>query len=61
MTVGNSSDLVEDRGYAYDAAWNLNYRTNDGATSWDVSWWMCKNQLTNAYGAGPTAMTATAT
>lgn len=30
LTVANSSINSEDRGYKYDAAWNLNYRTNNG-------------------------------
>jgi RHS repeat-associated protein len=46
LKVADSSDNTEDRGYAYDAAWNLNRRTNNGVTgtfSVDV-----KNELTNA-------------
>ena len=31
LKVANSSVNSEDRGYAYDAAWNLNYLTNNGA------------------------------
>ena len=27
----NSSVNSEDRGYTYDPAWNLNYRTNNGS------------------------------
>ena len=30
LTVGTSSTSSENRGYAYDAAWNLNYLTNNG-------------------------------
>ena len=31
LKVATSSISGEDRGYTYDAAWNLNYLTNDGA------------------------------
>jgi RHS repeat-associated protein len=52
LKVANSSTNSEDRGYAYDAAWNLNWRTNAGTTTWayyvDV-----KNQLTNGTMVGP--------
>jgi RHS repeat-associated protein len=44
LKVGDSSVNTEDRGYLYDAAWNLNKKTNNGAVSTftvDV-----KNQLT---------------
>ena len=30
LKVADSSVTAEDRGYSYDAAWNLNYRTNNG-------------------------------
>ena len=50
VTVGNSSTSSENRGYAYDAAWNLNYLTNNGALGTFLV--DGKNQLTNAYGAG---------
>lgn len=33
LKVSNSSINSEDRGYVYDAAWNLNVRTNDGVTT----------------------------
>jgi RHS repeat-associated protein len=43
LKVADSSDNTEDRGYAYDAAWNLNYLTNNGlATEFDVD---NKNEL----------------
>jgi RHS repeat-associated protein len=46
LTVADSSVNTEDRGYYYDAAWNLNRRTNNGAAS---SFWVdVKNELTNA-------------
>jgi RHS repeat-associated protein len=48
LTIADSSVNTEDRGYSYDAAWNLNRRTNNGATSTftvDV-----KNQLTTEAG-----------
>ena len=32
LKVGTSSTVSEDRGYGYDAAWNLNYLTNNGST-----------------------------
>jgi RHS repeat-associated protein len=33
LTVGTSSVSSENRGYAYDAAWNLNNRTNNGVNT----------------------------
>jgi len=46
LKVADSSVGAEDRGYAYDAAWNLNYRTNNGALgTFQVN---VKNELTNA-------------
>jgi RHS repeat-associated protein len=33
LKVADSSVNAEDRGYAYDAAWNLNWRTNNGSLS----------------------------
>ena len=33
LKVATSSSATEDRGYVYDAAWNLNWRTNDGVAS----------------------------
>ncbi|HEV2211014.1 MAG TPA: RHS repeat-associated core domain-containing protein [Verrucomicrobiae bacterium] len=44
-----SSSSSENRGYAYDAAWNLNWRTNNGATSQFLV--DTKNELTNAFNA----------
>ena len=31
LRIANSIGNAEDRGYAYDPAWNLNYRTNNGS------------------------------
>src|SRR5207253_2166631 len=46
LKIGDSSVNSEDRGYTYDTAWNLNYRTNNGALkTFKVD---NKNQLTNA-------------
>jgi hypothetical protein len=46
LTVGDSATASEDRRYVYDAAWNLNYRTNNTTTyTFKVD---TKNQLTNA-------------
>ena len=52
LTVAASSSSSEDRGYAYDTAWNLNWLTNGGTTTWayDVDG---KNQLTNGTAVGP--------
>jgi hypothetical protein len=33
LKVANGSVNSEDRGYTYDTAWNLNYRTNNGILS----------------------------
>ena len=33
LKVGTSTTSSENRGYAYDAAWNLNYLTNNGVTT----------------------------
>ena len=46
LTVANSSVNPEDRGYAYDAAGNLRWRTNNGAVSGFLV--NNKNELTNA-------------
>jgi RHS repeat-associated protein len=46
VTVADSSVPAEDRGYFYDAGWNLNRRTNNGVTSSFIV--DNKNQLTNA-------------
>ena len=44
LKVATSSVSTENRGYTYDAAWNLNYLTNDGAlNSFTV---YSQNQLT---------------
>ena len=46
LKVADSSVNTEDRGYFYDTAWNLNYRTNNGTLqTFTVD---NKNQLTNA-------------
>jgi RHS repeat-associated protein len=66
LTVADSSDNTEDRGYAYDAAWNLNYLTNnDLATEFDVD---DKNELvavvardTSTYDANGNLSTGTGT
>src|SRR5439155_4453928 len=50
LTIANSSSDPEDRGYAYDAAWNLHYRTNNG--SLDAVTVDNKNELTNAPNVG---------
>ena len=45
LKVADSSVSTEDRGYAYDSAWNLNYRTNNGvASTFTVD---IRNQLTS--------------
>jgi RHS repeat-associated protein len=45
LKVADSSVAAEDRGYAFDAAWNLNYRTNNGsATTYSVD---SRNRLTS--------------
>ena len=51
VKVADSSTNSEDRGYLYDTAWNLNYRTNNGSLeTFTVD---TKNQLTNATPVGP--------
>ena len=48
LTVADSSVNTEDRGFYYDAAWNLNRRTNNGVpTTFSVD---SKNQLTSGPG-----------
>jgi RHS repeat-associated protein len=47
LKVADSSVNAEDRGYLYDAAWNLNWRTNNGTTSKFIV--DTKNELTNAF------------
>src|SRR5207244_1006996 len=48
LKVADSSVNTEDRGYLYDAAWNLNYRTNNGVVgTFTVDG---KNQLTQSPG-----------
>jgi len=50
LKVADSATGTEDRGYTYDDAWNLNYRTNNVTlNTFKVD---SKNQLTNAYNAG---------
>lgn len=50
LKVADSATASEDRGYTYDTAWNLNYRTNNGALkTFKVN---TKNELTNATVAG---------
>ena len=46
LKVADSSVAGEDRGYAYDSAWNLNWLTNNGSASQFIV--DNKNQLTNA-------------
>jgi RHS repeat-associated protein len=48
ITVGTSSISSENRGYAYDAAWNLHYLTNNGVLNRLLV--DNKNELTNAFG-----------
>jgi len=53
LTFGDSATASEDRRYVYDAAWNLNYRTNNTTLySFKVD---TKNQLTNATPVGTQA------
>jgi RHS repeat-associated protein len=48
LKAGTSSTPSENRGYAYDAAWNLNYLTNNGSTTaYSVDG---QNQLTSVGG-----------
>jgi YD repeat-containing protein len=47
LKVANSSVNTEDRGYTYDAAWNVNWLTNNGS-SYDFLV-DTRNELTNAY------------
>ena len=50
LTIGDSSVAAQDRGYTYDAAWNLNFRTNNGVLgTFSVDG---KNQLTSAPDGG---------
>src|SRR2546428_7198869 len=52
LKVADSSIATEDRGYLYDAAWNLNQRTNNGATTaFNVN---VKNELTSVGGSSCT-------
>jgi RHS repeat-associated protein len=46
LIVADSSVASEDRGYTYDTAWNLNFRTNNGSLSTFIV--DNKNELTNA-------------
>src|SRR5262245_24443152 len=47
LKIADSSVPAEDRGYTYDTAWNLNYRTNNGSLSTFIV--DNKNQLTNSF------------
>ncbi len=47
LKIADSSVPTEDRGYTYDTAWNLNYRTNNGSLSTFLV--DNKNQLTNSF------------
>ena len=47
LKTADSGTASEDRGYVYDAAWNLNYRTNN-VTTWTFTV-NTKNELTNAF------------
>jgi RHS repeat-associated protein len=47
LKIADSSANTEDRGYTYDAAWNLNWLTNNGSTYHFLV--DTKNELTNAY------------
>jgi hypothetical protein len=48
LKFADSATASEDRGYAYDTAWNLHYRTNNGTLqTFTVDG---KNELTNAVG-----------
>jgi RHS repeat-associated protein len=49
LIVATSSVPSEIRGYTYDPAWNLNYRTNNGSLSTFIV--DNKNQLTNSFAA----------
>ena len=49
LKVADSSVNTEDRGYTYDAAWNLNYRTNNGA--FETVGVNSLNELTTAFGS----------
>src|SRR5205823_649118 len=50
LVWADSTVNTEDRGYLYDAAWNLNVRTNNGvSTAFAVD---SKNQLTSVGGSG---------
>ena len=50
LKVADSSVNSEDRGYAYDSAWNLTYRTNNGTlNTFNVDG---KNELTNSTPGG---------
>ena len=48
LKFADSATPSEDRGYAYDTAWNLHYRTNNGTLQTFVV--NGKNELTNAVG-----------
>jgi RHS repeat-associated protein len=48
LKAAAGSTPSENRGYGYDAAWNLSCRTNNGAAC--NFWCDCRNQLTNTAG-----------
>jgi RHS repeat-associated protein len=50
LTVVGSPVSSDRRGYAYDAAWNMNWQTNGGTLAYYVD---VKNQLTNGNASGP--------
>jgi len=50
LKIADSGTASEDRGYTYDAAWNLNYRTNN--TTLNTFTVNTKNELTNATPVG---------
>ncbi len=52
LVIADSSVSSEDRGYTYDTAWNLNYRTNNGSLSTFIV--DTKNELTNAFSTANT-------
>jgi RHS repeat-associated protein len=47
LKIADSSVPAEDRGYTYDTAWNLNFRTNNGSLLTFIV--DNKNQLTNSF------------
>jgi len=56
---GSNVRLLERFGYAYDAAWNLNYRTNNGLVqTFNVN---NLNELTTGANSGKLTVSGTAT